>query len=808
MNNLRTGALIAVIVLMAVALWYLVSPKEPVKVLAPVPIAETVTPPAQTDTPPLPIVTSEPIPETTPMATHPESQPEFVYVSGYIVNSANEAIPNAKVAAEWVTGYKTVTTDDDGRFSIPVNCNTFQDGHFLFTRKLTWKGETRDVPFRGEIKPNKIQGWLESRFGLFEVTGTRIGGGEGPFGTWEVSTEFKDEKLHPGVLTLAENSNGSVTGKWQDDIGPALLPRVDVPESMTISASRDNFRNLPESIAIPISGRDDLRLTILQESAISGTVADSLGKPLPEWTVFAIGQTERKAVRTDQFGQFTVPNLFPGTIELYASDPRVQERTNLGYPLQLNAGDHARGLRLIHHLGHTLSGYVTDTDGRPIVDVRVAAATFQGVGNQREYELLSRAVTDEKGHYTLNGMPTKSDAPVNLDVSQRDFFSEERTDIPFDGSLQNFSLRKKPIIAGRVVDLKTGKSIDRYRMAVNFMDFKTIEDFLMNLPVETLGTHIGGRFELRLRDERDTHVIVSAPGYASIFYPIAGLPLDSLTTGIEIAMKPMQRIRGIVVGPDNQPIQNAFIALGMPHITSPKNPGNDYIPGVTKTDAQGRFELSEYPDSKFTLSVFRHDYALETMEVWPPFRSLQVQLKKGARINVHFQATTKDSYAYAHVQLDGTTILSQRAKKQNAYTFEFENIPSGSIAVGVTLRQGDTGHTQYRDMQITSSGSYAANFDFTSQFNSFIEGTLTANGKPVSGIGMSAETELRGGVRRLFSANTNIDGYYRIGPLPAGTFKVGPKRIYVDGSVTHPTPEIVTTQTRGTTRRDINVGPS
>ncbi|UUZ86663.1 carboxypeptidase-like regulatory domain-containing protein [Paenibacillus sp. P26] len=119
--------------------------------------------------------------------------------------------------------------------------------------------------------------------------------------------------------------------------------------------------------------------------AVSGTVKDANGNPVPGATVLAYNVSG--STTTDANGKYRL-NMAPGTYTLTVSKPGypTESKTNIqvtaGQTTTVNFGEFSSG---------TISGTVTNASGHPVSGVTIFAANVPGT-----------VTTDASGNYTLN----------------------------------------------------------------------------------------------------------------------------------------------------------------------------------------------------------------------------------------------------------------------------------------------------------------------------------------------------------------------------------------------------------------------
>lgn len=149
---------------------------------------------------------------------------------------------------------------------------------------------------------------------------------------------------------------------------------------------------------------------VANTGAITGTVLNENGQPLPNATVFirAVGSVNQsRGVTTDSEGTFQLSGLerwaylVSATLPAYTALPRDVDSTASYY----RVGD---SVRLVLVKGGVITGTVRTAVGEPVVGVRVRALMIRdGNGQPARYGSMFRdSVTDDRGIYRIYGLPT------------------------------------------------------------------------------------------------------------------------------------------------------------------------------------------------------------------------------------------------------------------------------------------------------------------------------------------------------------------------------------------------------------------
>jgi protocatechuate 3,4-dioxygenase beta subunit len=145
---------------------------------------------------------------------------------------------------------------------------------------------------------------------------------------------------------------------------------------------------------------------------ITGRVLDAAsGRPMKLATVRLISEAGGRAAQTDEAGVFDFTGLSAGRYNVRVQKPGYvslaygQRRPLLpGTPLQLDAGQHIKGIEFRMPRGSVVSGTVSDELGEPMPGITVRALRYQYVQGVRELAPAGSGQTDDRGIYRIWGL--------------------------------------------------------------------------------------------------------------------------------------------------------------------------------------------------------------------------------------------------------------------------------------------------------------------------------------------------------------------------------------------------------------------
>jgi 5-hydroxyisourate hydrolase-like protein (transthyretin family) len=149
-----------------------------------------------------------------------------------------------------------------------------------------------------------------------------------------------------------------------------------------------------------------------QTARISGRVVDAVsGRPMKMVTVRLISETGGRTGQTDESGAFDFTGLAAGRYNVrvqkagYVSLAYGQRRPLLpGTPLQVDAGQHIKGIEFRMPRGSVVSGTVSDELGEPMAGITVRLMRYQYAQGVRELAPAGSGQTDDRGLYRIWGL--------------------------------------------------------------------------------------------------------------------------------------------------------------------------------------------------------------------------------------------------------------------------------------------------------------------------------------------------------------------------------------------------------------------
>jgi len=106
---------------------------------------------------------------------------------------------------------------------------TFEDGKVKFVQTSSFSGQEMKTTYEGTVKSGKITGKGQGRWGEFTFEGTLQGeaktGADAIVGEWQMSVMMPEREIVE-KLTITENADGTLAGKWEGQRGESAISDV------------------------------------------------------------------------------------------------------------------------------------------------------------------------------------------------------------------------------------------------------------------------------------------------------------------------------------------------------------------------------------------------------------------------------------------------------------------------------------------------------------------------------------------------------------------------------------------------------
>jgi hypothetical protein len=315
----------------------------------------------------------------------------------------------------------TAIADESGRFSVAVparraiSLRIVKAGYAALRRNLTPE-ELRD----GEVQLQVPRGAVIAGR-LVDSAGqpTPIGFG----GVMIRSLSAAGEPLREGILIVQADEQkefrlgGLAPGRYVVETGDRLEAAAPPrPEAIVVDLPAGGQANV--DLVVPRREADvvpDRRNPDGVGRAIRGTVSTTRGAPIVDATVTVRRQTYMWNATTDLRGQFTIPAVPPGPVEIYATK-RGYIRLDIGpkavFPeltlktVTVEPDRDVDDVSLLLTRSSIISGSVVDEFGDPLQDVALQLLRVRrtAAGLTAARELINPPLTDDRGQFKVSSV--------------------------------------------------------------------------------------------------------------------------------------------------------------------------------------------------------------------------------------------------------------------------------------------------------------------------------------------------------------------------------------------------------------------
>lgn len=411
---------------------------------------------------------------------------------------------------------------------------------------------------------------------------------------------------------------------------------LDAEEPGDYRIDLDDAPFLQESFPVRAPS-SDVHLTPRRGASVEGTVVDSSGLPLQDFTVELQPPEGRETLRlrrsdtTDVQGHFLLQGVPPGRYLLLASDNAMDLTHRTWRNVELRDGERTQ-VQLRMEPERTLSVHVVDGAGRPVEDVFVRAfppqedtPAWKREGRGSHHGAPAGVRTEADGRVTLRGLTEatydvlaqKSGYTLDTGRSTGGAAGEDGDTLRVGSGTAEVHvvLKREAHVIGRLVD----------------PDGAPVREFRVNgLPREDAD----GAFELSLVDA-DKQLVLQAEGLAPLLRKV-----EPRAAGADVDLGVLRMSRGrplhgrVVDAETSEPLASALLML------STRKDEDTYATGITYASARpdGTFSLGNVDLGSFTLTASYPGYLDQQHAVGPEQEELTIRLDAGA----HVEVTVKD----------------------------------------------------------------------------------------------------------------------------------------------------------------------
>ena len=338
--------------------------------------------------------------------------------------------------------------------------------------------------------------------------------------------------------------------------------------------------------------------------SISGIVVDTKDRALGDMAVYYANSKKslmRYKITAEADGRFEIKKLAPGKYNLFPrkgfSEDLVSESDQRSYMighdekgtlLELNPNQHLTGVKLVYDRPWTISGCVSDSEGKPVSNVRVGCTGEKNGGTFA----FSRA----DGTYTLEGLV---DDTYHVFVREKGYpqlhilAKSGQNDV-------DFTLIPAKTLNGLVLDAATDLPIQKFNLGLDYGPPKNKLGLGFDSTMEIQDSN--GHFSLPL--DANLELTVCAKGYATETQLLSKEIPDNPQEVVFRLVKGGE-LRGFVHDKAGQPISDANVYYGL--INEAEQIKSIFKP--IKTGSNGAFVLTEFPRNTQLISVSHPAYA-------------------------------------------------------------------------------------------------------------------------------------------------------------------------------------------------------
>lgn len=454
---------------------------------------------------------------------------------------------------------------------------------------------------------------------------------------------------------------------------------------------------------------------------------------------------------TDEEGQFSISELFAGEYRVRITGPDGQggEPDPKSSHFYLEAGEQKTGLEMVFGGEGTLrvSGVVTDSAGVPVPNVRVTCMR----------PVLRNTVSDEKGRFVLSALP-EGTVVVSALASAPFAFQSEPAVVRAGETDVRVVLLRGASIEGRVIDAKTRQPIPSFKVTRLIGGWGSFDRSLAdrNPTIDNPEGHF--QFETQ---PGEVAIVAQATGYALAHIELnveEGNHIDDLELALE---RSEGRITGLVVDDRGAPIPGAAIYLG----DVPAGTMRATSSPATTSSADGAFTLEVPPVDVEFIGAYYPGYAPGGSVPGDPTR---IVLKQAAKLYVEVRSAGEPVqnvrvYAYpAGIPGQRINTTAARANTGPDGRATVEEVAPGPVDLQLRF---PSRRSRFLSLDIATGEEKSLSVDFPPAVAA-VEGTVTANGVPVSG-GVRLHVETEAGPE-TYDQSITSDGTFRISDVAAG----------------------------------------
>lgn len=660
--------------------------------------------------------------------------PETYQISGRVINPQGQPISEAKIS--W-GGLPHAYTKADGQFKLS-NLALWQTWLVVSAKGFATTRVVVDVPESRELSDMEIQLRYEAT-----VVGRVIDKQGNPILRANIYYFVGGEGLGHNVTDV--DGRYRLTGLDPQHLNYELM--ADHPDYAY------KYQEIQISAPVEVQVPD---MVLKKGRNISGVVTDEANKPIPFATVEHGGFHGQ--VKTDLQGRYRLKNIPDSIIRIRAYA--------LGFaPVLKEISDNQQDsvADFVLGKGYTLSGQVTDSEGKPLKDALVSVY----VHNWHK-PLVPSASTNEAGRFILNNVPA---GEIQLHAS-KDGYNTAYVQHTVEGDTTNLSLVLTPKSAFqfkiKVVDAETNQAIPAFEWALT--ESPGSKHHTVSQPRYELRQSADGTLEYFANEAGKIYdVFVRTEGYApAVVREVRAVSQNEVKTVIVKLQRPAVVEGKVIADATGTSVPNARVqAFNEDHPITVSNDEEFNRPGYATafTDANGRFSINVISPATDYLYITHPEVGAAVITI-AQIENAPIRLTKDA--SIHGQALQDGKpVPGAHVYLEDKPlgVYQENNGYPLAHEMHIQTSEDGRFAFEHLLPGEYTVIWNNRSRKLELSAGETATITYGEAGGVDVFGTVRdESSKAVEGI-----TVL---ISQQGSAETDAQGQYIIHDVPPGKYQI------------------------------------
>jgi hypothetical protein len=456
-----------------------------------------------------------------------------------------------------------------------------------------------------------------------------------------------------------------------------------VPQSTTVLPPQENVVLTLSTHGATLSGNVFLLST--RQGVSSATVQLSQNNTKSGPTSNFSHMSDKSAV-TDGLGGFEFNFLPAGTYVLKASSGKLRNLPQTeNSAVKLAEAETTSGIDLYLYPGHVITGVVRDHASKEPIEGALVSYGWRSTPPKASDEGVVRS--DSKGVFRLEHLFSNGS---QLLAAYKDGYTQPGSyngyGLSFDPakleSKKDIELEKSITVSGSVKD-QSGNPVKT--ATVELYDSKRM--YGGGYPVNKKPVNPDGTYSLDASPYSILRVLATDPKFPQAMTEIITMQ-DTPKTGVDIIMKPGQAVSGIVVDPDDKPVEGAAVSYSN-SITFPGYSMSNSL-GSFNSDKEGRFHFSNVPTgNSINLSANKKGYAGSkpeslTLKDGEGKSDVKLQLQKSHFLAGHIYDKDKKPVTGANINAYSSNGgNSNNSTSDSDGKYRIEGLPEGTCSVNV-----------------------------------------------------------------------------------------------------------------------------